>query len=302
MATSRSDAAVRPEPSAAGWTRGERGLIVDAVRSAPSVHSGQPWVLRFADGYAAIHERIGRPDHDDPLGRDRLLSCGAALANLVLAVRVLGWTSRLDLFCDPTQPDEVGRVSPTGRQEPSHMDTEWYAVLGSRHSHRAPFVDAPLPDSLRAELVDAAGTHGVQPRPIRPDEVPAVAALLRHAATMTGGFGGERDETSLPWVRGPAPAMPPDPATLAARMRAEYLLLFLTPDDGKADQVRAGIALQRTWLAATAAGLGCSVLTRPLFVPAVRGTLVDDLGLPGHPQVLLRIGYPVTATGRRSGR
>jgi len=298
MAPSRSDAAVRPGPAAAGWSRAERGVIADAVRSAPSVHGGQPWVLRFADGGAAIHERLGRPDRDDPLGRDRLLSCGAALANLVLAARMLGWTTRLDLFRDPAQPDEVGRVTVTGRQEPSGVDTEWYAVLGARHSHRAPFADAALPASLRAELVGAAGTDGVQPRPIRAEEVPALAELLRHAAAMTGGFGGERDETSLPWM--PAPVAVPDQRMLAARMRAEYLLVLLTPDDGKADQVRAGIALQRTWLAATGAGLGCSVLTRPLFAPAVRGTLVDRLGLPGHPQALLRIGYPTTATGRRS--
>jgi nitroreductase len=98
----------------------------------------------------------------------------------------------------------------------------------------------------------------------------------------------------------------PDLPTLTDRMRRECVLLVETPDDGPRDHVRAGMAAQSTWLAATAVGLAGSMLTQPLQVPEVRAGLIEGLSLPGFPQAFLRFGHPadspqITEVVRRDG-
>lgn len=307
------------------WTKDEITVAVAAMRRAPSVHNTQPWVLEFHDGFAALFERL---DLDlrwhDPTGRDRLMSCGAALANLVLAVRILGRDPQTSLFADPARPDEVARVLAAGRCAPSDRDWELYSTIPWRRSHRSPFTAEPVPDDLRHALVAAATAGGVQLRPVGGiEESTLVAGLLDHGALMLRQDRGYQRELSawtntrpdhrpgggipaptpaydtLPWaglVR--ATTSLPDTNTLAARLDREYLLLVETPDDGPRDHVLAGRAIQDTWLAATVAGLAGSVLTQPLQVREVRAGLIERLGLAGFPQALLRFGYPADAAPR----
>ena len=68
------------------------------------------------------------------------------------------------------------------------------------------------------------------------------------------------------------------------------------------DWLVAGQALARVLLEATLAGLAAQPLTQVLEVPVLRGRMRRALGVIGHPQMLLRMGYgsagPVS--GRRS--
>jgi nitroreductase len=310
------------------WTKGEITIVVSAVRRAPSVHNTQPWVVEFHDGFISLFERLDLTLHrHDPKGRDRLMSCGAALANLVLAVRILGWDARTSLFADPARPDEVARVAATGRRAPSDVDWERYSIIPWRRSHRGPFAAKPVPGELRRTLVTAATAGGVQLRPLGGlDESTAVAGLLDHSALLLRQDRGYQRELAawtntrpahrpgggvpaptlthdtLPWAGLVRPTTSlPDTTTLAARLDREYLLLVETPDDGPRDHMLAGRAVQDCWLAATAAGLAGSVLTQPLQVAETRAGLIERLGLAGFPQALLRFGYPA-GTSPRSPR
>jgi hypothetical protein len=79
------------------------------------------------------------------------------------------------------------------------------------------------------------------------------------------------------------------------------LALIVTSTDEKPDWIAAGQALQRVLLTATAAGLQASFLNQPIEISSMRLQLARDLGLPGHPQLLLRFGYGpnVAPTPRR---
>lgn len=221
------------------------------------------------------------------------------------------------MFPDPGRPDEVARVTATGRLAPSDVDSASYAAIARRHSYRMPFLDRMVSDAQRDELLavhtDGVGTHSIHGLA----EAATLAALLEHAglvhrqdrayqrelATWTNtergyGPGGGLPRPrltydTLPWaglVR--ASTSLPDPNTLTDRLHREWLLLVHTNDDGPADHLRAGQAVQRIWLAATHAGLTGSILTQPLQVPEVRAGLIEQLDLPGFPQVLMRLDYP----------
>lgn len=310
------------------WTRGEITVVASAVRRAPSVHNTQPWILEFHDGSISLFERLdlSLPWHD-PTGRDRMISCGAALANLVLATRILGWDVETLLFPERDRPDQVAGVVAIGRRAPSDMDWNTYSTIPWRRSHRGPFTPTPVPEAMRQALIDAAHAGGVQLRPVRgPAECTVLAQLLTHTGLVLRNDRAYQRELAL-WTNdrpdhhpgGGIPALAkgiatlpwaglvrtntsvPDQNVLAARLDQEYLLLVETPDDGRRDHLLAGRAIQDTWLAASREGLAGSVLTQPLHLAEVRAGLIERLGLAGFPQALLRFGYPEDA-GPRSPR
>jgi hypothetical protein len=70
---------------AVGWTPGEKNLIATAAARAPLIHNTRPWVLEFHDPErrVSLYERLDRAVlRHDPLGRDRLISCGGALEHV----------------------------------------------------------------------------------------------------------------------------------------------------------------------------------------------------------------------------
>ncbi|WP_158888124.1 Acg family FMN-binding oxidoreductase [Amycolatopsis anabasis] len=293
------------------WSSAEVGVLVRAVNRAPSVHNSQPWTLEAHANSADLYERFesSLPRHD-PTGRDRLVSCGAALTNLELAVRALGWDAVVSLFPEPGHPDLVARVRGTTRKEATLAEVDRYSAIFQRRSYRQPFSPARISRRHLRRLARAVTEPGTQARVIEPRrESEPLADLLCHAATALRGdrayqrelaawlphFQDPHDDGStLPWaglVR--ANTHLPDRITLTERLAREGLLILLTPDDGRRDHLLAGAAMEQIWLAALTEGLVASVLTQPLHVPEVRAGLIEHLGLAGFPQTILRVGYPV---------
>jgi hypothetical protein len=299
-----------------GWTPGERGVVALAAEQAPSVHNTRPWVLQFHDDArgVSLFENLDRalPRHD-PLGRDRLISCGAALTNVLLALRALGWVPELSLRPDRTRRDEVARIVARTRRAATDQELARQHAIPLRHSYRRPFLGTPV-DPGTVRLLTAHGVDGVELRVLASfEETATLAKLLKHAALVLRADRAYQRELSawtaadehpgvaevprriatLPWaglVRRSTAV--PDVETLTDRLGRERLLLVQTPDDGPLDQVRAGMALQTAWLTAIDAGLVGSVLTQPFQLPEVRAGLVESLVLAGYPQLLFRLGHP----------
>ncbi|HJQ45788.1 MAG TPA: hypothetical protein VJ870_05605 [Amycolatopsis sp.] len=296
------------------WSGTELGVLARAAGHAPSVHGTQPWLLEASEGVAEVFERceVVLPRHD-PTGRDRVLSCGAAAANVELALRALGCDTTVTLFPDLLRPDLVARIHVTGRREATEHEVQLYSAIFRRRSYRAPFSLHHLSSPAARLLADSGATEGAQARAVRgPVEASALAVLLiraaqrlrddrayqRELAAWSAQFPEPLTEHStLPWaglVRGGTQL--PDHITLTERLLTESLFVVLTPGDGRRDHLLAGRALERIWLTAVAHGLAGSVLTQPLHLPDVRAELVDRLALAGYPQAILRLGCPVTAT------
>jgi nitroreductase len=309
-----------------GWSPDEIEAVQAAVRAAPSVHNTQPWTLDFHhdrhDGEERCVTLYRRSDRalawHDPHGRDLLISCGAALTNIRLAMCVLGWDPHVGVYVSRTRPDEVAMVTAGARRSPSTVELDRYAAIPRRHSARRPFADALVASDQRDRLVAASHTAGVELRPVwGEDEIAVLARVFDHAAlvlkadrayqrelsawtgmgSVPSPGGGMADVPrrfdTLPWaglVRRDTAI--PDRDTLAARLRRECLLLVETPDDGPAYHVRGGMAVQDSWLAATADGLAASLLTQPLQISEVRAGLIEGLTLGGFPQAVLRVGHP----------
>lgn len=286
--------------------------VLAAVTRAPSVHATQPWTLEPRPDGADLLERfdISLRCHD-PRGKDRVMSCGAALTNLTTAIRAQGFVPDVDLFPDRDRPELLATVRAGEAEPPQGADLARNAAIFRRHSHRAPFSLLGLSWRDRDALVSAVGGNGVTAHVVQRAELFPLADLLDYAdLVLRDDHAYQRELTAclpgfprplhphdtLPWaglVR--ADTAVPDRYVMADRLGRECLLFVLTDTDSRRAQLLAGMALQRAWLTAVARGLVASVLTQPWHLPTVRVSLTRLLGGTGVPQAMLRVGRPTVA-------
>ncbi len=303
---------------------------VALANRAPSVHNSQPW--RWRIGASTIH-LFADPDRalplTDPEGRDLLISCGAALHHLRVALLATGYASRVHRMPDPARPHHVAAVELTPA-EPTADDLALVQAIEKRRSDRRVFSTWPVPDELVEGLGRAAAAAGAALVVLDPARRWEVVRLLERAGVeqaLTPGLAEEVAEWSGRG-RGSADGVPavnvPGDVTAAVPVRhfagrrmpqnelgrdesdGTLLAVLATEGDGAVEQVRAGEALSAVLLAATAIGLATDPVSQPLEVPATRARLAADCLPSGRaPQVLLRFGWapisatPVPPTGRR---
>lgn len=293
--------------------------VLAAVSRAPSVHATQPWQLEPHTDGVDLFERfeVELPYHD-PRGRDRAISCGAALTNLAVTIRTQGWTTQIELFPDKERPELVARVIPSGAEQPSGADLARHAAIYRRHSYRAPFSLLGLSWRDRDALISAIGGNGVTAHVAQRKELFRLADLIDYAelvlrddrayqrelTSCLPGFPQPiRARSTLPWGGLVRPdTSVPDRYVMADRLGRECLVFVLTDTDSRRSHVQAGMALQRAWLTAVARGLVASVITQPWHLPAVRTSLTRLLDGNGFPQAMLRIGRPTITRNRHDQR
>ena len=313
-----------------------RYLITTAGR-APSVHNTQPWRFRVGESAIELYCDPRRKLQRDPAGREMLISCGAALFGLRLAVRSLGYRPVVDLLPDPARPRLLARVSLGAAEPMSGTEREMLKALPHRHTHRGSFGPGPLPVGLVARLQHDALVEGATLVLVEPglayerlaDIANAVSRRLRHDPLAQA--------EARRWSRGPG-SQPADgvpayafPATTAAAMprmsrsqrgrlpQRDFDLgrgfgrqddggpppaataVLVTSGDGRADWLRAGQALHRLLAHAASTWVFASLDTQLLEIALIRALIRDRLGLPGAPQMLLQLGTADSThpTGRR---
>ncbi len=303
-------------------------LIATAAR-APSIHNTQPWRFRVGQYSIELYADPGRKLRVDPLGRELLISCGAALFGLRLGMRSLGYVPSVELFPDPMRLRLLARVS-ASEQEPMNLaERRMLEALPHRHTHRGQFAPGPLPTGLLAGLQHDALVEG------------ATLALLDRAhayeqlADITAAEARRQDLDPLAradmrdWTRRPAShARDGVPASAfsaagdqhrgrlpqrdfdlgrgvglldAAGPPPAVTAVLLTPGDGRGDWLCAGQALHRVLAHAATSWVFATLHTQPLEATTIRELIRDRLSLPGSPQLILQLGRARTTqvTARR---
>ncbi|GJF30466.1 hypothetical protein KNE206_31660 [Kitasatospora sp. NE20-6] len=305
-------------------------LLVAAAGAAPSLHNSQPWRFRPTagpdgvepDGVEVYADRTRAVPLTDPVGRALHISVGAALLNLRAAAAHLGRTPVVQLLPDPARPDLLAVVSLTG--PPAVVDPGLYAAIPHRHSARRPFAGRDVPETVAGELIDAAQTEGVRLTLLEEAGVRRVLALTAEAEARTEADVARQAETRG-WLRPETPATDGIPASVLGPQDHEarvpmrsftagrqvlpterfealpQVCTLTTHGDDPADWLRAGQALERVWLLATARGVRLTVLHQAVEWPDTRALLREPEQGPGFVQLVVRIGYgpPGPATPRR---
>jgi len=310
--------------------RNARYLIATAAR-APSVHNSQPWQFRASAQAVELWSDPRRKLRTDPIGREMLISCGAALFGLRLAVRSLGYQPVVDLLPDQAQLRLLARVVIGGAMPVNALERQMLAAVPHRHTHRGPFAAGSLPAGLLAGLQDDALVEGAVLALVE-DGLPyerlarVVAAAARRGdrdpVAQAEARRWTRDSSSTARDGVPATALAGPPGRIPhgqlrqrdfdlgrglARLPGETdvppaaTAVLLTRGDRRADWLRAGQALQRLLLHAAGKWVFASLHTQPLEDPVTRALIRDTLSLPGNPQMVLQLGRATSAasTARR---
>jgi nitroreductase len=241
--------------------------VLHAAMAAPSPHDRESG--RFLCTATTIELYT-----DDPDNRELLLSCGAALVNLRLAIRALGVHPAVQLLPDPHRTNLLAVIRPLGHTVVRSGDRELADAIFRRRTDRGPHT-GPIPPAVVAGLRQAAKTERAWLFTLRPAHLSILRGLVHQA---------QEDQHH-------------DPALVTEPLIA----VIGTFHDSPLARLQAGQATQRVLLAATVAGLPASLLSQVLAVPATRKQLRELIVGGLWPQAVLQIGYgaPVPAIARR---
>ncbi|MFI6170493.1 Acg family FMN-binding oxidoreductase [Nocardia sp. NPDC051052] len=298
-----------------------------AVR-APSIHNTQPWRWRISD--RAIELWADPRRHlvsSDPQQGKLIVSCGAALHHLRVALAVLGWSAAVTQLPDPDEPDHLATVEFAPHQ-PTQTDIELGAALLQRHSDRRAYRSLEIPAGYLKTISRNAATFGavvrhvpesLRLRLVRPfqDAVTRHAEDLDYQLELAAWSGQRRTADGVPGSNVPQPHLSdPIPARVFADAAlidshadadaAEWVVVC-TPHDDRRSQLRAGETTSALLLEATRLGLSSCLQTEPLGLPElrddIRSAVLYDCAFP---QSMIRLGWvptdsaPLERTPRRA--
>lgn len=304
-------------------TPGDVAYLVETAARAPSVHNTQPWKFRILGNAVELSADPGRKLHyQDPVGRELMISCGAALFGLRLGFRRLGFVPYTELLPDPARPWLAARIEPVSFAPLTRQEAELLAAVPHRHTHRGAFVPGEVAPRLRAAMRDDAAAEGSQLVLIDDDR--QVATLTEHvrAAAADQQSSAEVRAELRAWAL-PAGSDRRDGVPASARIRPGWepvergrlpqrdfgepgidltdrtaqsatavltTAVLTTAGDTVADWLRAGQALDRLLLHAASRWVFASLQSQPLEVPRHRAQIRTQLGLSGYPQMILQFG------------
>ncbi|WP_405166685.1 NAD(P)H nitroreductase [Nocardia sp. NBC_01499] len=281
-----------------------RAALTLAVR-APSVHNTQPWRFRISDHHVHLYLDPTRADQLSGLDqRDAVLSCGAALHHLRIALAAAGWSAVVHRLPNPADPNQLASIELVPHR-PTMLEHALSSAILRRQTDRRPFSSTPIPPGYLGLVSERATTLGASVRQAVDTTRERLVEVLRAAQDTGAVYRVElADWSGRPVTPDGAPArsiaLYPDPGGVpgivavprqAAPDFAELLVLGTSTDDRSA-QLCAGEALSAVLLTATNVGLATCALTEPLEIPELRQRIrvgvLDDLA---YPQAVIRIGW-----------
>lgn len=292
-------------------------VMTEAVRlacRAPSYHNTQPWRW-VVDGTGALHlfADAARFVATDGGGRQAIISCGAALDHLRVAMAAAGHQANVDYYPNPNDLLHLASIefSPMSYVTDGHRRRA-EAIL-HRRTDRLPFAPPTDWDDFERMMrqavddqVSAVDVIGDRDRSDL-DEASLLTEMLRR---YDSDYHGE-----LHWWTAPydlADGIPDSALTSAAESdrvevgrsfpvthneerRVEVgddrstILVISALDDDRRDILGCGETLSAVLLEATMAGLATCTLTHVTEVAATRDIVAEITGRP-LPQVLVRVG------------
>ncbi|GAA3507644.1 hypothetical protein FHR32_007384 [Streptosporangium album] len=297
---------------------------VQAAVWAPSVHNTQPWSFTIDGGEIALRSDSGRKLRlGDATGRELLISCGAALMNVRLALRALCYETQVRVLPDPDRPALLATVRMGAPAVPDEHIRLLHAEIERRRTHRAGFTELPMPDRLVENFVSQASAEGARLTPVRSEAAVRVIAGLtcvaqdvqsedrlftlemirwsqppgssRREGVPAQGYPREPEPTrprfaqrdyahGRPWGSDSDQSVSTSPGTVA---------VLTTAGDSREDWITAGQALQRVLLHASAYDVSAAFHTQALEMFHLREFLRQELLSGEYPQMIMRLGFAI---------
>lgn len=302
---------------------------------APSSHNTQPWRFIVQERSVLVcADRTRALPVIDPYDRELIISCGAALFNLRVALARFGQPYRIGLFPYKADPDVLAEVHIEDDGFRDEALAALFPAIRLRSTDRGPFSTFGLSQKTREGLGKAAAEEGCALHCIQDADLKlSVAGLVAegdrrqfsHAAfrrELASWIHGSRTVDGMPaYSQGAGELLDRFTPVVSAAIRtfdlggrvaashhdlaagSPLLAVLSTPRDDAESWLCAGQALERVLLLAAQAGYSASYLNQPIEVGPLRPRLRALAGSEKYPQLLLRLGkgrsQAVAASPRR---
>jgi nitroreductase len=300
----------------------ETDVIKDAVQKAcraPSLHNSQPWQWVLNRGQLRLFLDPSRVMDTDHSAREALISCGAALDHLRVAMAAAGWQSHIDRFPEPNSPNRLASIDFTPRDFVTERDRSLAGAIEARRTDRLPFSAVPEWQSIEAVVASSANREAVHLEVIADDLHPRLEEAAQIAESLRMYDTPYHNE--LHWWTAPFEASEGIPySALVSAAESDRVgvgrvfpvprrperrleipedhakVLLLSTDDGtRADALAAGEALSAALLECSIAGLATCPVTHLTELSVTRELIRSLMDHDAVPQVLIRVGVvPVT--------
>ncbi|WP_203911652.1 Acg family FMN-binding oxidoreductase [Rhizocola hellebori] len=299
--------------------RPESAVLAEAAAAAgyaPSVHNTQPWRWRVSErGLDLFADRSRQLQVADTHGRLLVMSCGAALHHLRVALAAQGWAALVQRMPDPNDPDHLAHVDLGERVEVTAEAMRLFQAIRLRHTDRRPVSDTPVAAEALDAVRAAMTAEGIDVHVLTADQVLELGSASARADQIEVTDPQQLEELAY-WVGGdrasgvgvPDTALVDSPPQTVVPGRdfvrqgtlrtgeghdreAAYAVLFGQSDE-PADWLRAGEAMSAGWLIASELGLSVLPFSAVIEVLATREFLRRLLSGVGSPYLVLRLGSP----------
>jgi hypothetical protein len=282
---------------------------------APSVHNSQPWRW-VADG-AGLHLFVDRcrwVHSADRSGREAIISCGAVLDHLRIAMVAAGWQADIERFPNPNNRDHLASLEFSPLEFVTDAQRKRTEAILQRRTDRLPLGRptywASFEPVLRSSVDESVAMLDVLSDDVRPQLVEAsqlTEALRRDDAS----YHAELQWWTSPFVL--SEGVPPDAlASASERLRVDMardfparsdadrrpdvgvdwskIVVLSTAEDTRAEVFGCGEALSTVLLECTMAGMATCTLTHLIELDDSRDIVRRLIDGRREPQALIRVG------------
>jgi hypothetical protein len=292
-----------------------RNAVMLACR-APSLHNSQPW--RWVAARSTLH-LFADPTRllmtTDSTGREMILSCGAVLDHLRVAMAASGWDTTVERFPDVYNPHHLAVIHISAMDSVTEAHRRRADAILRRRTDRLPFSAPAKWSLLEPVLRSAVNPYNVMFAVIVDDARPRLAEASRLTEALRHVDPSYQSE--LRWWASPfelddgvpqtalvstsearrvdvARAFPPagggDRRAELGDDRSKIVVLSTFHEDGRLEVLRCGEALSAVLLECTLAGMATCTLTHMTEVAPSRDIIRSLTGQAGQPQLLIRVG------------
>lgn len=294
---------LEPAPNPYPWEVDEDNFPVDGRTSEklrfllnyvrlPNCDRTQYWSFTIVDDCIELCLASALPANCDR--RELIISCGAALFNLRIAIRHLGYRDLVEVFPDRDNPNLLARIGLGSRRNVSLEESFLFRAISKRCPEQLYLANRHLPKSLISELklaTDAECTRWQISALVIPDaccheiieliDYGDYAVSRRHRLqTSDPSFYRELD-LGINFSHDAIPLV----SSFTTKM------LIGSQDDNEYAWLATGEALAHLILRARIDDVGVFLIDRPIQIPHRRSQITAMFPENGHPQILLCLGY-----------
>jgi hypothetical protein len=295
--------------------------IVRCAVKAPSGHNTQPWLFAKEDEGICI-----MPDYSrslpiaDPINRELFISLGCAAETAMIAAKFYGYNAQLnnDLL------ENQGTIKIILSKNDALEQPELFSYINSRQTTRNLYNDIPVSDDDLIKLKPIVTESGIDleffigqekinkfvPYIFEANVIQMSNLKFKHELIQWLRFSEKEAIQKGDGLYAACSGMPSLGHTIGsfvlkkfvtAKSEEKRLLkqvyktasvaMFTTQNNNFLDWVKTGIVFQRFALTCTKMGLSHSYINLPCQINQVRDKMINDMGLNGFPQLLIRLGY-----------